>query len=160
MITADDHSTDCSFELLEDLAKQEARLKVQRHKRNQEKGSALRTRIRKASANIVLIQDADFECEPADYAALLKPILRGKADTVFCFRLIDSHEHKCCIFGHSLGNRLHALLSHMTTHLNLTDMKLCYKVFNRDLIQSVTIEENRFGIESSILTPKTDGKFF
>jgi glycosyltransferase involved in cell wall biosynthesis len=160
LITADDHSTDCSFELLEDLAKQEARIKFLRHKRNQGKGSAPRTLIRNASADIVLIHVADLEYEPADYASLLKPILRGKADTVFGFRLIDSHEHKGCIFGHLLGNRILTLLSHMTPHLNLTDMKFCYKVFNRDLIQSVTIEGNRFGIESSILTPKTEGHLF
>ena len=160
VITVDDHSKDYSFELLEELSKREARIQVLHHDRKQGKGAALQIGIGKASADIALIQDANFEYEPADYAALLKPILSGKADAVFGFRLIDSHEHKCCIFGNSLGNRLHALLSHMTTHLNLTDMKLCYKVFNRDLIQSVTIEENRFGIESSILTPKTDGKFF
>lgn len=160
MVTADDHSTDCSFELLEDLAKQEARIKVLRHKRNQGKGSAPRTLICNASADIVLIQVADLEYEPADYASLLKPILSGKADAVLGYRLIDSYEHKGCIFGHLRGNILHALLSNMTTHLNLTDMKFCYKVFNRDLIQSVTIEENRFGIEPSILTPKSGGIFF
>ena len=104
---------------------QEACIRVLRLERNQGKGAALRTAIGKGSAGIVLHQDADLEYEPTDYTALLKPILRGKADTVFGSRLINSHEHKCCIFGYSLGNRLHALLSLMTTHLNLTDMKFC-----------------------------------
>jgi glycosyltransferase involved in cell wall biosynthesis len=151
VITIDDHSTDGSFELLERLAKQEARMKVLRHERNQGKGAALRTGIGKASADIVLIQDADLEYDPADYAALLKPILSGKADAVFGSRFIGSHEHRVLYFWHSLGNQFLTLLSNMTTNLNLTDMEACYKVFKRELIQSVTIEENRFGFEPEIV---------
>ena len=106
LIAVDDHSTDGSIELLERLAKQEARIKVLRHERNQGKGAALRTGISKASADIVLIQDADLEYDPADYAALLKPILSGKADAVFGSRFIGSNEHRVLYFWHSLGNRI------------------------------------------------------
>jgi glycosyltransferase involved in cell wall biosynthesis len=151
VIAVDDHSTDGSFELLERLATREARIKVLRHERNQGKGAALRTGISKASADIVLIQDADLEYDPADYAALLRPILSGKADAVFGSRFIGSHEHRVLYFWHSLGNQFLTLLSNMTTNLNLTDMEACYKVFKRELIQSVTIEENRFGFEPEIV---------
>jgi glycosyltransferase involved in cell wall biosynthesis len=151
VIAVDDHSTDGSFELLERLSKQEPRIKVLRHERNQGKGAALRTGISKASADIVLIQDADLEYDPADYVALLRPILSRKADAVFGSRFIGSHEHRVLYFWHSLGNQFLTLLSNMTTNLNLTDMEACYKVFKRELIQSVTLEENRFGIEPELV---------
>ena len=151
VIAVDDHSTDGSFELLERLSKQEPRIRVLRHERNQGKGAALRTGISKASAGIVLIQDADLEYDPEDYGALLKPIFSGKADAVFGSRFIGSHEHRVLYFWHSLGNQFLTLLSNMTTNLNLTDMEACYKVFKRELIQSVLIEEDRFGIEPEIV---------
>lgn len=151
VIAVDDHSTDGSFELLERIASREARIKVLRHERNQGKGAALRTGISMASADIVLIQDADLEYDPTDYAALFKPILSGKADAVFGSRFIGSHEHRVLYFWHSLGNQFLTLLSNMTTNLNLTDMEACYKVFKREWIQSVTIEENRFGFEPEIV---------
>ncbi len=99
VIAVDDHSTDGSFELLERLAKQEARIRVLRHERNQGKGAALRTGISKASADIVLILDADLEYDPADYAALLKPILSGKADAVLAPALLARTSIECCISG-------------------------------------------------------------
>ena len=106
VITVDDHSKDYSFELLEELSKREARIQVLHHDRKQGKGAALQIGIGKASADIVLIQDADFKYEPADYAALLKPILSGKADAVFGSRFIGSNEHRVLYFWHSLGNRI------------------------------------------------------
>jgi len=151
VIVVDDCSTDESPEIVLQIAKIEPRIKLIRHAHNMGKGAALRTGIGKASADIVLIQDADLEYDPADYAALLKPILSGKADAVFGSRFIGSHEHRVLYFWHSLGNQFLTLLSNMTTNLNLTDMEACYKVFKRELIQSVTLEENRFGIEPEIV---------
>ena len=152
VVVVDDCSTDGTFEVLTYAAAAEQRIRLHRHDLNQGKGAALRTGISKASADIVLIQDADLEYDPADYAALLKPILSGKADAVFGSRFIGSHEHRVLYFWHSLGNQFLTLLSNMTTNLNLTDMEACYKVFKRDLIQSVTLEENRFGIEPEIVS--------
>ena len=152
VVVVDDCSSDGTFEVLTNAAGVEQRIRLHRHDRNQGKGAALRTGISKASADIVLIQDADLEYDPADYAALLKPILSGKADAVFGSRFIGSHEHRVLYFWHSLGNQFLTLLSNMTTNLNLTDMEACYKVFKRDLIQSVTLEENRFGIEPEIVS--------
>jgi len=151
VLVVDDFSTDGTFEVLTNAAATEQRIRLHRHERNQGKGAALRTGISKASADIVLIQDADLEYDPADYASLLKPILSGKADAVFGSRFIGSHEHRVLYFWHSLGNQFLTLLSNMTTNLNLTDMEACYKVFKRELIQSVTLEENRFGIEPEIV---------
>jgi glycosyltransferase involved in cell wall biosynthesis len=151
VIVVDDCSTDESHEIVLQIAKSESRIKLIRHAHNMGKGAALRTGIGKASADIVLIQDADLEYDPADYAALLKPILSGKADAVFGSRFIGSHEHRVLYFWHSLGNQFLTLLSNMTTNLNLTDMEACYKVFKRELIQSVTIEEDRFGFEPEIV---------
>jgi len=151
VVVVDDCSTDGTFEVLTNAAAVEQRIRLHRHERNQGKGAALRTGISKASAEIVLIQDADLEYDPSDYAALLKPILSGKADAVFGSRFIGSHEHRVLYFWHSLGNQFLTLLSNMTTNLNLTDMEACYKVFKRELIQSVNLEENRFGIEPEIV---------
>ena len=137
VVMVDDCSTDGTFEVLTNAAATEQRISLHRHDRNQGKGAALRTGISKASADIVFIQDADLEYDPADYAALLKPILSGKADAVFGSRFIGSHEHRVLYFWHSLGNQFLTLLSNMTTNLNLTDMEACYKVFKRELIQSV-----------------------
>ena len=151
VIVVDDCSTDESQEIVLQIAKSESRIKLIRHAHNMGKGAALRTGISKASADIVLIQDADLEYDPEDYAALLKPILSGKADAVFGSRFIGSHEHRVLYFWHSLGNQFLTLLSNMMTNLNLTDMEACYKAFKRELIQSVTIEENRFGFEPEIV---------
>lgn len=151
LIAVDDGSTDGSATILERLASDDSRVRHFTHTRNHGKGAALRTGISKASADIVLIQDADLEYDPADYAALLRPILSGKADAVFGSRFIGSHEHRVLYFWHSLGNQFLTLLSNMTTNLNLTDMEACYKVFKRELIQSIAIEEDRFGFEPEIV---------
>jgi glycosyltransferase involved in cell wall biosynthesis len=133
------------------LAAPEPCLRVLRHGKNQGKGAAVRTGIQHATAPVVLVQDADLEYDPAEYPALIAPILSGKADAVFGSRFIGSGAHRVLYFWHAAGNRFLTLLSNMATNLNLTDMEACYKAFRRELIQSVEIEEDRFGFEPEIV---------
>jgi len=150
LITVNDASTDGTGDVLRELAKSFPKMKVFEHAVNQGKGAALRTGISHATAPYVIIQDADLEYEPEEYPVLLKPILSGKADVVFGSRFIGGEAHRVLYFWHSVGNNFLTLLSNMFTNLNLTDMETCYKVFRREIIQSITIEENRFGFEPEI----------
>jgi glycosyltransferase involved in cell wall biosynthesis len=150
LITVNDASQDGTGEVLRELAKSLPKMKVFEHAVNQGKGAALRTGISHATAPYVIIQDADLEYEPEEYPILLKPILSGKADVVFGSRFIGGEAHRVLYFWHSIGNQFLTLLSNMFTNLNLTDMETCYKVFRREIIQSITIEENRFGFEPEI----------
>jgi glycosyltransferase involved in cell wall biosynthesis len=150
LITVNDASSDGTGEVLRELAKSFPKMKVFEHAVNQGKGAALRTGIGHATAPYVIIQDADLEYEPEEYPVLLKPILLGKADVVFGSRFIGGEAHRVLYFWHSIGNQFLTLLSNMFTNLNLTDMETCYKVFRREIIQSITIEENRFGFEPEI----------
>ena len=150
VIVVDDCSRDETFAKLKEIAKSEPRIIVIRHLENQGKGAALRTGIQNATAPIVIIQDADMEYDPNEYPKIIGPILRDNADAVFGSRFIGSEEHRVLYFWHSVGNRFLTLLSNMFTNLNLTDMETCYKAFRRDLIQSINLEENRFGFEPEI----------
>jgi glycosyltransferase involved in cell wall biosynthesis len=150
LIVVDDCSTDGTWVALQKSAAGDARIRVHRHDRNQGKGAALRSGIREARSDIVLIQDADLEYDPSEYSTLIAPILGGKADVVFGSRFAGGGAHRVLYFWHYVGNKVLTLLSNMTTNLNLTDMETCYKVFRRDLIQKVEIVENRFGFEPEI----------
>jgi len=150
LIVVNDASSDGTRDELERIKNSDSRLRVYHHDKNQGKGAALRTGIAHATADIVIIQDADLEYDPTEYPILLHPILSGKADAVFGSRFIGSQEHRVLYFWHSMGNRFLTLMSNMFTNLNLTDMETCYKAVRREILQSILIEENRFGFEPEI----------
>ena len=150
LIVVNDASSDGTRDELERIKNSDSRLRVYHHDKNQGKGAALRTGIARATADIVIIQDADLEYDPAEYPILLHPILSGKADAVFGSRFIGSQEHRVLYFWHSMGNRFLTLMSNMFTNLNLTDMETGYKAVRREIIQSIPIQENRFGFEPEI----------
>ena len=149
IIIVDDCSKDGTREVLQNEI-QPLVSKILFHDINQGKGAALRTGIGAATGDIVLIQDADLEYDPTEYPSLVEPILQGKTDVVFGSRFMGGHPHRVLYFWHSRGNIFLTLLSNMFTNLNLTDMETCYKVFRREIVQGIQIEENRFGFEPEI----------
>ena len=150
LVIVDDYSTDGTRDVLKQLEAEHANVRVFFHERNYGKGRALRTGFEHAHGDYVIVQDADLEYDPADYEQLLRPLDRGVADAVFGSRFLSTQEHRVLYFWHSIGNRVLTLLSNMATDLNLTDMETCYKVFRRDLIQAIPLEEDRFGFEPEI----------
>lgn len=149
LVVVDDCSTDRTRALLEEII-DDPRVTVRHHAVNQGKGAALRTGFAHATADFVVVQDADLEYDPAEFAKLLAPLLDGNADVVYGSRFAGGESHRVLYFWHSVGNKALTLASNMATNLNLTDMETCYKVFRRELIQAVTIEEDRFGFEPEI----------
>lgn len=150
VIVVDDASRDNSWELLQRFARDE-RVKLVRHERNRGKGAALHTGFAKASAPYVLVQDADLEYDPGEYYLLLEPVLADLADVVFGSRFQGAGAHRVLYYWHSVGNRLLTTLSNMATDLNLTDMETCYKLFRRELLQKIRLQEDRFGFEPEII---------
>ena len=150
VIIVDDCSTDGSWDALQKLNAADPRIKILRQTANQGKGAALRTGIAEARGAMVLIQDADLEYDPHEYETLIAPILSERADVVFGSRFSGAGAHRVLYFWHSVGNRLLTTFSNMATNLNLSDMETCYKVFRREVLQSIAIEEARFGFEPEI----------
>lgn len=150
IIVVDDFSTDGTRDRLKELSPSDDRLRVFYHDANQGKGAALRTGFAQATGNYVVVQDADLEYDPSEFPRLLQPVLSGKADVVFGSRFCSSEHHRVLYFWHSVGNKFLTLVSNMFTNLNVTDMETCYKLFRRDVIQDIRIEENRFGFEPEI----------
>jgi len=150
LICVDDGSNDSSRQILSELQARHPQIRVLLQPRNMGKGAALRRGIQEATGDFVIIQDADLEYHPTDYPTLLGPLLEGKADVVYGSRFLGSGPHRVLYFWHSVGNWILTLISNALTNMNMTDMETCYKVFRREIIQSIPIEENRFGFEPEI----------
>jgi glycosyltransferase involved in cell wall biosynthesis len=149
IIIVDDCSRDGTRELLKGWADDE-RIKIHYHDVNQGKGAALRTGFKKVSGEVIIIQDADLEYDPKEYPLLMEPIESGDADVVFGSRFMGGRPHRVVYFWHMMGNRLLTLASNMMTNLNLTDMETCFKVFKREVLEQIEIEEDRFGFEPEV----------
>lgn len=150
LVIVDDCSSDKTYERLQELEREYANVRVLRHEVNQGKGAALRTGFKHATGDVVIIQDADLEYDPNEYPKLVQPIRDGIADVVFGSRFSGGECRRVLYYWHAMGNRFLTTFSNMLTNLNLTDMETCYKVFKREIIQQITIEENRFGFEPEI----------
>jgi glycosyltransferase involved in cell wall biosynthesis len=148
VIVVDDASTDDSAELARSNG--DSRLRVLVQPVNAGKGAALRRGFAEATADYVIVQDADLEYDPAEYPRLMRPLLEGKADVVYGSRFLSGDAHRVLYFWHSVGNKILTAASNMATNLNLTDMETCYKVFRRDLLQSIELQQDRFGFEPEI----------
>jgi glycosyltransferase involved in cell wall biosynthesis len=159
LVLIDDCSSDGTRDVLKKVAADHPEWRVLFHEVNRGKGAALRTGFAAATGDFVLIQDADLEYDPREYPILLRPLLENRADVVFGSRFQGGGPHRVCFFWHYLGNKFLTTLSNMMTNLNLTDMEVCYKVFRREVLQSLTLKEERFGFEVEITAKVSHGNW-
>ena len=150
LVCVDDGSSDGSREILAQLQAEYPQVRALLQPQNMGKGAALRRGIQEATGDYLLIQDADLEYDPSEYGALLEPLVSGHADVVYGSRFMGGRPHRVLYFWHSVGNRFLTLLSNMVTNLNLTDIETCYKAFRREVIQSISLKEDRFGFEPEV----------
>ncbi len=158
LVLVDDCSKDGSRAALEAMQEAHPEWVFIFHEQNQGKGAALRSGFEAATGDILLIQDADLEYDPQDYGRLISPIVDGHADVVYGSRFLGGGPHRVVFYWHYLGNRFLTTLSNMLTELNLTDMEVCYKVFKKEVLDGITIQENRFGFEVEITAKVARGK--
>ena len=157
LLVIDDASTDRTLQLLGTL--DDPRVRILRQEVNQGKGAAIRRGFAEATQPYVIVQDADLEYDPDDYTQIMAPLLDGKADVVFGSRFLTDRAHRVLYFWHSVGNRFLTTFSNVFTNLNLTDMETCYKAFRREVLDSFTLEEDRFGIEPEITAKVARGNW-
>lgn len=159
LVIVDDCSKDGTRDVLKQVAIDHPEWRVLFHEVNRGKGAALRTGFAAATGDLIIIQDADLEYDPREYPILLRPILENRADVVFGSRFLGGGPHRVCFFWHYQGNKFLTTLSNMMTNLNLTDMEVCYKVFRREVLQGITLKEERFGFEVEITAKVSHGKW-
>lgn len=157
LIIVDDGSTDGTRDLLSEMRTENVRVIF--HQKNGGKGSALRTGFKSAMMPYVIVQDADLEYDPSEFGKILEPLISGKADVVFGSRFKGGEAHRVLYFWHSVGNKFLTIFSNMFTNYNLSDMETCYKCFRREVIQSIDLKENRFGIEPELTGKIASGKW-
>jgi glycosyltransferase involved in cell wall biosynthesis len=152
IIIVDDCSQDNTYDTLQNYISKnaDADFRLLRHEINKGKGAALHTGIKHATGDYIIIQDADLEYDPREYNLLIRPVIEGFADVVYGSRFMGGNPHRILFFWHSIGNKFLTSLSNMFTNLNLTDMETCYKMFRRDILQSLSLKENRFGFEPEV----------
>jgi glycosyltransferase involved in cell wall biosynthesis len=157
LVIVDDGSTDGTREILATI--DDPRVVVVLQPENRGKGAAIREGFARSTLPVVIVQDADLEYDPAEFGTVIQPILDGKADVVFGSRFLSGRPHRVLYFWHFLGNKFLTTVSNMFTNLNLTDMETCYKAFRREVIQSITLEEDRFGIEPEMTAKLAAGQW-
>lgn len=159
VVIVDDCSTDSSFDVAQQISGNNPNVIVSKHERNQGKGAAIRTAMKISTGDIVIVQDADLEYDPRDIPSLITLIQQDIADVVYGSRFSSSGPHRVMYFWHQIGNSFLTLFSNVMTNINLTDMEVCYKALRREVVNTIEIEENRFGFEPELTAKVAKGKW-